>query len=61
MAAGSGTRLGADRPKAFVEVVGTTILERAVAGVLEAAVDELVAQQLAELIAHHYLKATPAA
>ncbi|MBG6239158.1 2-C-methyl-D-erythritol 4-phosphate cytidylyltransferase/2-C-methyl-D-erythritol 2,4-cyclodiphosphate synthase [Mycetocola sp. CAN_C7] len=28
VAAGSGTRLGADRPKAFVELAGRTILER---------------------------------
>jgi len=33
VAAGSGTRLGADAPKAFVEVRGVTILERALAGV----------------------------
>lgn len=35
VAAGSGTRLGADRPKAFVELAGVTILERAVSGALE--------------------------
>ena len=51
VAAGSGTRLGAERPKAFVEVVGTTILERAVAGVLEAAVDELVVVVPEDLVA----------
>ena len=42
VAAGAGTRLGADRPKAFVEIEGVTILERAVSGVLQAPVDELV-------------------
>lgn len=42
VAAGAGTRLGADRPKAFVEMEGVTILERAVSGVLQAPVDELV-------------------
>ena len=51
VAAGSGTRLGAERPKAFVEVVGTTILERAVAGVREAAVDELVVVVPEDLVA----------
>jgi 2-C-methyl-D-erythritol 4-phosphate cytidylyltransferase/2-C-methyl-D-erythritol 2,4-cyclodiphosphate synthase len=30
VAAGSGTRLGADLPKAFVEIAGTTVLGRAV-------------------------------
>ena len=33
VAAGSGTRLGADAPKAFVDVRGVTILERALGGV----------------------------
>ncbi len=33
VAAGSGTRLGAEQPKAFVEVRGVPILERALAGV----------------------------
>ncbi|MGL4338871.1 MAG: 2-C-methyl-D-erythritol 4-phosphate cytidylyltransferase [Rhodoglobus sp.] len=37
VAAGSGTRLGADRPKAFVEVAGVTILERALGGVFQSA------------------------
>ena len=34
VAAGSGTRLGADVPKAFVDVAGRTILERALRSVL---------------------------
>ncbi|MDN5716573.1 MAG: 2-C-methyl-D-erythritol 4-phosphate cytidylyltransferase [Janibacter sp.] len=42
VAAGSGTRLGAGRPKAFVELVGVTILERSLRGVLAAAPDEVV-------------------
>lgn len=42
VAAGSGTRLGADRPKAFVELVGVTILERSLHGVLAALPDEVV-------------------
>ena len=33
VAAGSGTRLGAEQPKAFAEVRGVTILERALEGV----------------------------
>lgn len=33
VAAGSGTRLGADRPKAFVELAGRTVLERSLASV----------------------------
>ncbi len=38
VAAGAGTRLGADRPKAFVELAGVTLLERAVRGVLTAGI-----------------------
>lgn len=41
VAAGAGTRLAADRPKAFVELGGVTLLERAVAGVIRAGVDEV--------------------
>lgn len=37
VAAGSGTRLGADAPKAFVELGGITILERALGGVFQSA------------------------
>lgn len=51
VAAGSGTRLGADRPKAFVEIEGVTILERAVSGVLQAPVDELVVVVPEDLVA----------
>ncbi|HCE60652.1 2-C-methyl-D-erythritol 4-phosphate cytidylyltransferase [Janibacter terrae] len=42
VAAGSGTRLGADRPKAFVELAGATILEHALRGVLAAGPAEVV-------------------
>src|SRR4051812_50124464 len=35
VAAGSGTRLGHTEPKAFVELRGATILERALRGVFE--------------------------
>ena len=43
-AAGSGTRLGAGMPKAFVALEGRTMLERAVAGLLASgAVDDVVA------------------
>lgn len=43
-AAGSGVRLGAGIPKAFVEVDGRTMLERAVAGLLDSGVvDDVVA------------------
>lgn len=42
VAAGSGTRLGADRPKAFVELAGATLLEHAVRGVLVSGPDEIV-------------------
>lgn len=41
VAAGSGTRLGADRPKAFVELAGATLLEHALRGVVAAGVDEV--------------------
>ena len=42
VAAGSGTRLGADRPKAFVDLAGATLLEHAVRGALAARPAELV-------------------
>lgn len=42
VAAGSGTRLGADRPKAFVELAGATLLEHAVQGALAPVPDEVV-------------------
>lgn len=42
VAAGSGTRLGADRPKAFVDLAGATLLEHAVRGSLAAGPDEVV-------------------
>ncbi|WP_435202141.1 2-C-methyl-D-erythritol 4-phosphate cytidylyltransferase [Janibacter sp. GS2] len=42
VAAGSGTRLGADRPKAFVELAGATLLHHAVRGVLASGPDEVV-------------------
>lgn len=43
-AAGAGVRLGAGMPKAFVELDGRTMLERAVAGLLASgAVDDVVA------------------
>lgn len=42
VAAGSGTRLGADRPKAFVELAGATLLAHAVRGVLVSGPDEIV-------------------
>ncbi len=43
VAAGSGTRLGAGRPKAFVELAGATLLSRALDGVLAVpAVEEVV-------------------
>ncbi|WP_115685855.1 2-C-methyl-D-erythritol 4-phosphate cytidylyltransferase [Corynebacterium senegalense] len=42
-AAGRGTRLGADLPKAYVELGGRTLLERAVAGLEDSGVvDEVV-------------------
>jgi len=43
VAAGEGTRLGAGRPKAFVELAGTTLLEHAVSRVLDAGVAHVVA------------------
>lgn len=42
VAAGAGTRLGADRPKAFVELAGVTLLHHAVRGVLASGPDEVV-------------------
>lgn len=50
VAAGSGTRLGADRPKAFVELAGVTILERALRGVLAAGPGEVVVVVPRELV-----------
>jgi 2-C-methyl-D-erythritol 4-phosphate cytidylyltransferase len=42
VAAGSGERLGASRPKAFVVLGGETLLERALRAVGEAGIDEVV-------------------
>lgn len=50
VAAGSGTRLGADRPKAFVELAGATLLEHALRGVVAAGVDEVVVVVPADLV-----------
>jgi len=50
-AAGSGTRLGLDQPKAFVDLGGSTILERCVDGVLTADIDaEVVVVVPADLV-----------
>ncbi len=49
-AAGAGTRLAAGRPKAFVDLAGLTILERAVRGALEAGVDAVVVAVPADLL-----------
>lgn len=50
VAAGSGTRLGAERPKAFVELAGVTILEHALRGVLAARPGEVVVVVPRELV-----------
>ena len=60
-AAGSGTRLGAGRPKAFVDLAGRTLLERCVEGLLASGVvDDVVvvvpaglAEQARRLVAGH--------
>lgn len=51
VAAGSGSRLGADRPKAFVELAGVSLLEHALRGVVGAGVDEVVVVVPAGLVA----------
>ncbi len=51
VAAGQGTRLAAGRPKAFVELAGTTLLEHAVSRVLDAGVHHVVAVVPADLVA----------
>ncbi|GAA4360722.1 2-C-methyl-D-erythritol 4-phosphate cytidylyltransferase [Angustibacter luteus] len=43
VAAGSGSRLGADRPKAFVQLAGVTLLEHAVARLRDGGVRAIVA------------------
>ncbi|HEX3005219.1 MAG TPA: 2-C-methyl-D-erythritol 4-phosphate cytidylyltransferase [Angustibacter sp.] len=50
VAAGQGTRLAAGRPKAFVELAGTTLLEHAVSRVLDAGVHHVVAVVPAALV-----------
>ncbi len=50
VAAGSGSRLAAGRPKAFVELAGVTLLEHAVSRVLEAGVGQVVAVVPADLV-----------
>lgn len=59
VAAGSGSRLGADRPKAFVELAGTTLLEHALRGVVAAGVDEVAVVVPAALVAQAQALATP--
>lgn len=50
-AAGSGTRLGLDQPKAFVDLAGSTILEHCVAGVRDWSIDvEIVVVVPADLV-----------
>jgi 2-C-methyl-D-erythritol 4-phosphate cytidylyltransferase len=51
VAAGQGTRLAAGRPKAFVQLAGTTLLEHAVSRVRDAGVRHVVAVVPAELVA----------
>nr|WP_186290629.1 2-C-methyl-D-erythritol 4-phosphate cytidylyltransferase [Gordonia zhaorongruii] len=51
-AAGTGARLGEPKPKAFVEVGGTTLLERSVAAAHESGVvDEIIVAVPADLVA----------
>ena len=50
VAAGSGTRLGAGRPKAFVELAGATLLHHAVVGALAADPRQLVVVVPEELL-----------
>lgn len=65
VAAGSGVRLGAGRPKAFVEVAGRSLLDRAVDGATaSSAVDVLVLVVPADLVdaaAHAHPRALVAA
>lgn len=49
VAAGSGARLGADRPKAFVELAGRTLLDHAVDGALAAGATSLAVVVPADL------------
>ena len=50
-AAGAGTRLGADLPKAFVPLAGRTLLARAVEGAVRSGViDEVVIAAPAHLL-----------
>ena len=59
VAAGSGTRLGHAEPKAFVEVRGVTILERALRGVFESseAAQIIVVAPSAKLVAARHVAA----
>ena len=41
-AAGQGTRLGADLPKAYVELAGQTLMERSVRAMIDAGVDHII-------------------
>lgn len=51
VAAGSGSRLAAERPKAFVDVGGRTMLERSVAAALASGCEAVVAVVPASLLA----------
>lgn len=49
-AAGRGERLGADRPKAFVEVAGRTLLEHAVGALRDGGVDVVIVAAPTDLL-----------
>ncbi|WP_277454159.1 2-C-methyl-D-erythritol 4-phosphate cytidylyltransferase [Janibacter sp. DB-40] len=59
VAAGSGRRLGADRPKAFVELAGVTLLEHALRGVVAAGVDEVAVVVPLDLVTQAEAVAAP--
>ena len=52
-AAGQGTRLGADLPKAYVELAGRTLMEHSVRAMIDAGVDHIIVETARRILADY--------